>query len=180
MKVLLNYVMKELLSLQNYLMALLIGIIINYFQGLDIFGSVVPFVVPVLVQTISKASVKFKNHKYMLLIKLPQERKDPAFVIDRAGLMVAYEGLTRKFFKMKNIVHWTDLFEDDLKLIHRFFTLPRSGEIFYESLYSRKTDKYYKVNVKADSISNYLLVWLDEVTVKIKPPVYRLWPMRPG
>ncbi|MBR9999371.1 MAG: hypothetical protein KFF73_10390 [Cyclobacteriaceae bacterium] len=169
MKVLLNYVMKELISFQNYLMALLIGIIINFFQGMEIFGSAVPFVVPVMVQTISKALVKFKNHKNMLLIKLPLERKDPAFVIDRTGKMVAFEGLTRNYFKMKNIEHWADLFEDDLKLIHRFLTLPRSGEIFYESLYSRKTDKYYKVNVKADSISNYLLVWLDEITVSVEP-----------
>src|SRR6056297_3950224 len=103
---------KEFISPLNYLMAFLIGITINFFQGLGVFYSAVPFIVPIIVQGISKASVKFGNKDLNLLVRLPMERKDPAFVMNTTGEIVASEGKTRDFLNKHSIVNFSDLFEN--------------------------------------------------------------------
>lgn len=66
----LKFLFKEFISPLNYFLAIFIGIVINYLLGKGVFSSWVPFFVPILVQSISKASVKYSNRNLSLLIKL--------------------------------------------------------------------------------------------------------------
>jgi hypothetical protein len=68
--------------------------------------------VPIIVQSISKASVKFSNRHLSLLVRLPMERKDPAFVMNHAGEIIAYEGNKKKLIDKFSFNKNQDFFED--------------------------------------------------------------------
>lgn len=107
-----RYAICELTSPLNYTLALIIGVTINHFQGLGIFASPVPFIVPVIVQTISKASVKMANRQTNLLAKLPEHRQDPTFVIDGRGAIIAMAGKTRSIFVQHGITTMSQLLNE--------------------------------------------------------------------
>jgi hypothetical protein len=170
---------KEFISPLNYVMAFLIGITINFFQGLGVFYSAVPFIVPIIVQGISKASVKFGNRNLNLLVRLPMERKDPAFVMNEKGDIIASEGSTKGFLEKYSIDNFSDLFENQkvssIKgLIHK--ACYQEGHQAKE-WYSPKVGKWFTVHLKADSLSNNLLVWLDDITLR-KNLIYKLSKIR--
>ena len=159
---------KEFITPLNYIMAFIIGITINYFQGLGVFYSAVPFIVPIIVQAISKASVKFGNRNLNLLVRLPMERKDPAFVMNTTGEIVASEGKTRDFLNKHSIVNFSDLFENQTvssikDFIHQ--TCYIDGHQMKE-WYSPLLERWYTIHMKADSFSNNVLVWLDDITLR--------------
>ena len=163
--VFLKFLGKELINPITYLIAFLIGATINAFQGSGIFFSAVPYVVPLLVQGFAKASLKFKSKDIDILCQLPAERKDPAFVIDREGLIIASEGNTKSFFKKNNIAKIHDLFGDsDAKTILKAaeeFIADRESEPL--ELYSEIADKWYQVQTKIGA-GDHLLIWLDEIS----------------
>lgn len=161
---------KELISPLNYVLALIIGVIINYFQGIGIFSSLVPFIVPIVVQSISKASVKFNNRHVNMLVRLPIEKKDPAFVINVKGNIIASEGKTKSVFNKHNIHTIFDLFENDkidsIKIIIND-CCKTNNHTSYE-LYSPSLNGWYTVNVKSDTQSNNILVWLTDISLRKK------------
>ena len=163
--VFLKFLGKELINPITYLIAFLIGATINAFQGSGIFFSAVPYVVPLLVQGFAKASLKFKSKDIDILCQLPAERKDPAFVIDREGRIIASEGNTKSFFKKNNIAKIHDLFGDsDAKTILKAaeeFIADRESEPL--ELYSEIADKWYQVQTKIGA-GDHLLIWLDEIS----------------
>jgi len=170
---------KEFISPLNYLMAFLIGLTINFFQGLGVFYSAVPFIVPIIVQGISKASVKFGNRNINLLVRLPMERKDPAFVISERGQIIASEGSTRTFLEKYNIETFSDLFENQKVSAIKGFIYKACYQDGYhaQEWYSPKIGKWFAIHMKADSLSNNLLVWLDDITLR-KNLIYKLSKVR--
>jgi len=165
-----KFLLKELISPLNYFMAFLIGVVINFFQGIGIFSSLVPFIVPIIVQSISKASVKFGNRNINLLVRLPMEKKDPAFVINTTGEIVASEGKTKGLFSKNGITNFQDLFENqqvsDIKgTIKESCT---TKEHISQEWYSPRIEKWYSINMKADEFSDNVLVWLDDITLRKK------------
>ena len=149
--VFLKFLGKELLNPITYLVAFLIGASINVFQGNSIFFSAVPYVVPLFVQGFAKASLRFKAKDMELLCKLPAERKDPAFVMDRQGRIVASEGNTKHFFKKYGIQKIDELFAArDAKTI---LTAARrhADDLSQEppELYSEIAGKWFQVKTKA-------------------------------
>ena len=165
-----KFLFKELISPLNYFMALLIGVVINYFQGIGIFSSMVPFIVPIIVQSISKASVKFGNRNLNLLVRLPMEKKDPAFVINTNGDIVASEGKTKDFFTKNNVNNFQDLFENQqVKIIKNLINKSCTTNLHTsEEWYSPGIEKWYSINMKADEFSNNVLVWLDDISLRKK------------
>ncbi len=165
-----KFLLKEFISPLNYFMAFLIGVVINYFQGIGIFESPVPFIVPIIVQSISKASVKFGNRNLNLLVRLPMEKKDPAFVINTSGEIVASEGKTKDLFTNNNIGNFLDLFENqqvsDIKgaINDSYHTKQHVSQEWY----SPRIEKWYSINMKADEFSNNVLVWLDDISLRKK------------
>jgi hypothetical protein len=151
-------------------MAFLIGVVINFFQGIGIFSSLVPFIVPIIVQSISKASVKFGNRNLNLLVRLPMEKKDPAFVINTSGEIVASEGKTKDFFYKNGIKNFQDLFENQqVKIIKNLIkeTCSTSKHASKE-WFSPRAEKWYSINMKADEFSDNVLVWLDDISLRKK------------
>jgi len=149
----------------TYLMAFLIGAAINAFQGNGIFFSAVPYMVPLFVQSFAKASIKFKSKDQDILCQLPAERKDPAFVIDRAGHIIASEGNTKTFFKNNHIEKIHDLFDkperDDILTAAEDIKADRETEPL--ELYSGIAGKWYQVQTKIGA-GDHILIWLDEIS----------------
>jgi serine phosphatase RsbU (regulator of sigma subunit) len=163
--VFLKFLGQELINPITYLIAFLIGATINAFQGNGIFFSAVPYVVPLFVQGIAKASLKFKSKDMDILCQLPAERKDPAFVIDRAGRIIASEGNTKTFFKNNNIEKIHDLFgkpegDDILTAVE---DIKADREIEPLELYSGIAGKWYQVQTKIGA-GDHILIWLDEIS----------------
>jgi hypothetical protein len=151
-------------------MAFLIGVVINFFQGIGIFSSLVPFIVPIIVQSISKASVKFGNRNLNLLVRLPMEKKDPAFVINTTGEIVASEGKTKDLFVKNSILNFQDLFENqqvsDIK--GTISDSCKTKDHVSQEWYSPRIEKWYSINMKSDEFSDNVLVWLDDITLRKK------------
>ena len=164
--VFLRYFGKEYVNPINYGTAFLIGAAINTAQGNGIFFSAVPFVVPLLVLTFSKGSVKYRNRNSDILLQLPGERTDPAFVINRSGKIVASKGNTDEFFRKHRIEGIHHLFSEQegktiLEVAERM-----SSNLTVEplELYSKLARKWYQVQIKMSFDSHHILVWLEEIT----------------
>ena len=162
---LLKYTGRELINPVTYLVAFLIGATINALQGNGLFFSAVPYVVPLFVQGFAKATLKFKTRDIDILCQLPAERQDPAFVINRQGLIIAAEGNTKALFKELNISQIHHLFSPD-EIGH---ILKAPGGSIDDSaaepleLFSEITGKWYLVKTKV-SADDHILIWLDEIS----------------
>ncbi|MFO8043862.1 MAG: hypothetical protein R6U25_11705, partial [Alkalispirochaeta sp.] len=90
------YLGVELSSPINYLIAGLVGLIIQVGQGNVPWASVLPYLTPIVVQSFSKATVKYRDRYNRLLLQLPAERHDPALVVDREGVIMAAAGRSKE------------------------------------------------------------------------------------
>ena len=162
----LKLILKELLSFQNYVIAFVIGVVINYFQGIGVFNSVVPFIVPIVVQSISKASVKYGNRNLNLLVKLPRERTDPAFVMSGEGLILVCEGKTKELLTSQNVREFSDIFSNNSKeeLDECIKRAEQKGDTIFEEIFSPRLGNWYQVYLKVDQPSGNILVWLQNIT----------------
>ena len=161
----LNFLGKELINPITYLVAFLIGATINAALGNSIFFSAVPYVVPLLVQGFAKASIQFKSRDMDILCQLPAERKDPAFVIDNEGRIVATAGNTKTFFKKNNIQKIHDLIgsPEARTLLTATEEIRDQWETEPLELYSKITEKWYQVKTKIGA-AGHILIWLDEIS----------------
>ncbi len=164
----LRFLLKEFMTPLNYVIAFFIGLVINFFQGIGVFASFVPFIVPVIVQSISKASVKFSNRNINTLVKLPIEKKDPAFVMNVDGEIIAAEGLTKKLFNENHIRTFYDFVDNEKKeIVDQLITAScKTFKHEVDEFCADKLGKWYNVNIKADEESKNLLVWLEDVTLR--------------
>jgi serine phosphatase RsbU (regulator of sigma subunit) len=161
----LKFTGKELINPVTYLVAFLIGATINAAQGNSILFSAVPYVVPLFVQGIAKASIKFKSRDMDILCQLPAERKDPAFVIDRQGLIIVSEGNTKAFLNKNRVQRIQHLFSnEDAKAILNAAESTTDGlEAEPLELFSEIIDKWYRVMTKVGA-RDHILIWLDEIS----------------
>jgi hypothetical protein len=161
-----RYIGKEFINPANYITAFLIGAAINIAQGNGIFFSIVPFIIPFFVQVLSKASIKFKNRDLNILTQLPGERKDPAFVVDLRGRIIASKGNTKKFLKKNKIESIHQLFnEQDTKTILEFTKETRKSPVVGSfDLFSELDSKWYQVRIKLAGDSNLILIWLNDIS----------------
>ena len=162
------FIIREFSSPINYAMAFIIGAIINFGMGYDIFHSITPFIVPIFVQALSKASVNFANRDTDLLLTLPGERKDPVFVVNRRGHIIASTGKTTEFIKTHKVISLNEIFNgEDAAAILETINKP-AGKTDFElfEYYSHLVNKWYQVQIKINPGLNHLLVWLDDITDK--------------
>jgi len=154
-----KYAGKELLSPINYLLAFIVGSIISFTQHNPLFSSVIPFIVPLLVQTFSKSTVKFQNRKKERLMRLPDKRVDPAFLMNNDGYILESTGNTYKLFK-----------DNDIKTIYKFFGYPDDcslEKLNRKSCYSPVTNKWYSIKISQPDECGDLLVWFNNVTESV-------------
>ncbi|HEB73006.1 MAG TPA: HD domain-containing protein [Nitrospirae bacterium] len=157
---------KEFIRPVNYATAFAIGAIINIGMGYGISHHLLPYIVPVIIQAFSKASINFKHRDMDMLLGLPAERMDPAFVMDKNGHIATSLGQTYDFFKSNNISAFHHLFgEQDTKEVLELcgrHDQKSSANIF--ELYSQLANKWYQVKIKFDRKTGYILVWLENIT----------------
>jgi response regulator RpfG family c-di-GMP phosphodiesterase len=161
----LTFLAKEMINPPNYIIAFFIGAIINKAQGHGFFDTLAPFVVPILVQAFSKASVNFQNREMELLLQLPGEKKDPAFIMDETGHIIASAGKTKSFFEKHGILNIQHIFgEQDLTKIIQPADKGGDVEDEFSELYSGISNKWYQVKTIFDKNTGYTLVWLDDIS----------------
>ncbi len=163
----LGYLARELRSPINYVVALLVGAAILIFQGYSPFQSAIPYVVPVLVQALSKSGVKYRNRLGDLLLKLPQERVDPALVANRDGLIVAATGRTQELLDTHSISSVQDLILSAScpDLPERLREAEEQVEI---TCFSDITRKWYRLQARQADRAEHLLVWLEDLSEEVR------------
>lgn len=148
-----KYIIKELLYPLNYISAFIVGFVINYSMYKNPFNHFIPYLIPIVVQSFSKASVHFKNRNINTLLLLPKERVDPTFLTDSSGGVITCAGNTKELFKKHNI-----------KKIDHFLEINEFEKT--EEAYSPVTKKWYRVDKKL--IKNTYLIWLTDISLEIQ------------
>ena len=100
-----RFVFLEALNPWIYLNARLIGTTIclltqNY--------SIVPYLVPLLVQVFTRASVKYRQRDINALVELPAQTDDPVFIMDEQGEIILSTGKTKQLLEahaISNVRH---------------------------------------------------------------------------
>lgn len=90
----LAFLLEEFANPLIYITSALVGGTINTVMSGRPFNSVVPYLVPVFVQSFSRASQNFINRLRDRLLELPTERDDPAFIMDPGGNITHSGGKT--------------------------------------------------------------------------------------
>ncbi|MDZ7792832.1 MAG: hypothetical protein U5P10_03815 [Spirochaetia bacterium] len=125
---------KEFMLPANYIIAAGIGVLIQLLQGASILSSPVPYIVPIFVQALSKAYVKYQNRFSQMLLSLPARRNDPAFVMGRDGKILLSAGRTKEEFKKRGITHIEQIIDTEAHSRINSATRTRSnGNIEVES-----------------------------------------------
>lgn len=151
----LQYIGQEFIKPFNYILALIVGLLINLTSSGNPILAITPYIVPVFVQAISKGVMRFKNRYMEKLLLLPKERDDPTFIMDGDGTIVISIGKTQKLFMDNSIKNITDFLE-----IH-----PTSITEKTDKTYSRVTKKWYSSNIKF--IENNYLVWFTDISQSV-------------
>lgn len=121
----------------------------------------VPFALLVLGRTVFRT----RTYRRDLLIQLPQERPDPAFVMNRRGDIIAATGKTEALLQRHGIATLRGFFPDEEgDPVNQCLALPADGEIRHFSCYSRVTAKWYQVRAKSNNVSDEVLVWFEDIT----------------
>jgi hypothetical protein len=157
------FLVDELIRPINYLMAFIIGLAINFFQSGLVFHSLVPFAVPILVQVLSKSTLKYKNRNQDRLLQLPAYRKDPVFVADTEGNIIASIGKTRELFDQIKTNHLHTLFPESANGIIEYIRNYPQKHIIPFLCYSPALEANYMIYYQYLPEINELLVWLQNV-----------------
>jgi response regulator RpfG family c-di-GMP phosphodiesterase len=166
----LRFFFKEALSIAVYLNAVIIGLIICYFTG---HYSIVPFIVPCVVQIIARSSIKFKQRHINALIELPTQKEDPVFIMDLAGKIVLSTGRTKQLFDENGIKNITQFIEDKgfQKVLGLASFYQTEQKLIPDEVFSGITDKWYEIKAKPANIqyigeSDSILVWFQDITLR--------------
>ena len=76
----LRCLMKELLNPVIYLVSLMVGALINLLQSGMVFYSWAPYVIPILVQILTRSWLGFRNQNSEGLMSISSERDEPSFI----------------------------------------------------------------------------------------------------
>ncbi len=160
-----RFVLKEFADPLNYLLAGAVGISLNVLQSGSAFSSAAPFLVPVLVQAFSKSAVKFRNRQRDLLVQLPRERRDPAFVMDDEGRILAATGNTARLFEEHGVKRMTDLACKD-HFAELMLNAQEASERYVHECHSPVLDRWYAVTVSKPAARGEYLVWFDDISTR--------------
>ena len=164
------YVRQELRSPVIYLTSAVIGLPVIWMMNAP---SIIPFIVPFIVQIAANAILRFRNRDIDTLLLLPGQREDPAFIMDYSGNVVLSAGKTVQLFKINAITKITDLIGTDgfdrliKKLDHNCID-PETRSI---DIYSGRLQNWYEIKFKpivshCGRLPEKLLVWFSKRTTQ--------------
>ena len=167
----LEYILEELVSFQIYLSTIVIGLTICLFT--DNY-SIVPFVVPLIVQVLSRSNIRYRHRHIHALVELPAQTDDPAFIMDMKGDVILSIGYTLNLFKKHSIVNIKDFIgqkalDDILDMTaERDLSVPYIPSV---EGYSKMTGKWYEIKAKPTGIrygerTQKVLVWFLDMSLR--------------
>ena len=164
------YVRRELRNPLIYLTSALIGLPAIWMMNAP---SIIPFLLPFMVQLLANAILGFINRDVDNLLLLPGQREDPAFIMDHDGKVVISAGKTAELFKTNAINRITDLIEngDFHRLIKKMDHSCINPETRSIDIYSGRLHNWYQVKFKpivshCGILPEKLLVWFSEMTTQ--------------
>jgi hypothetical protein len=168
----LKFFLAEFLIIFNYINALIIGLIVNGLMGQNFPGQTAPYIIPLIVQAISKSMLKYKNRHIERLVQLPSEREDPAFIMKENGDIILSTGLTLKKFKNNNISNISQLIGDDgFEYLSLSFFDDGKGNMQARQieLFSELFKSWYEIKIKFifskfSSFNKEYLIWFTDIT----------------
>jgi hypothetical protein len=167
-----KFFLAEFLIIFNYINALIIGLIVNHFMGQNFPGQSTPYIIPLIVQTISKSILKYKNRHMERLVQLPSEREDPVFIMKENGDIILSTGLTLEKFKRNNITNISQIIGiEGLEYLTLSFFDDGKGNIQARQieLFSGLFNCWYEIKIKfifskfSRSDKEYL-IWFTDIT----------------
>lgn len=165
-----GYLLREIKSPIIYVMAFVVGGTINFFMEGDLFHSSVPYIVPVVVQMMSRGSLNFFNRIKDKLLELPMEREDPVFIMRRDGVITHSGGKTNALFEKNNIAHIRDLVCKNHadELLEQIEAQEEPGAVMIK-VFSDRTRRWYEVKTKQykKGHDQSVLVWMNNITPRM-------------
>ncbi len=157
---------KEFVNPVNYVISIGIGLLVLLLQGYSPFSSIVPYLVPVCVQALSKSYLKYSGRLRDMLLSLPERRSDPAFLMDPAGNIILSAGTTNEDFVRKDIRRLGDLLDKEgLARVMQCIEKP-DLQCPPVECYSPPLDKWYQVKTSWSEDGQNLLVWCEDISVR--------------
>lgn len=160
--------LRELRRPGGFVVALVVGGTLTVTRRFESLAAFLPFVVPFLVSLVTRISARVASRRRELLLDLPGYRRDPAFVMDCAGRIVAAVGETQTLLE-RNDIEDIDHFLDGPDTRHASSVLLEGGGTQPDyPLFSPVTQKWYRVQLHGESGRGDILIWLDDVTEQVR------------
>jgi hypothetical protein len=166
-----EYLLKETGKIQVYVTAGIIGCIIC---SLTDTYSVIPFIVPLLVQILVRSNARFRQRHESALVELPAQKDDPVFIMDMQGNIVLSVGKTKELFEKYGVERITDFISQvSFNRILESVSKPENyiAETDTLELFSERSLKWYEVKAKQTGIKygskeQKLLVWFQNISFR--------------
>ena len=166
-------ILEELRRPVGFVVALGVGVVLTLSKRFEALAAVLPFAVPFLVGLFTRVAARFATRHQDRLLKLPALRRDPAFIIDHEGSILAATGTTQRLFEELRVTH-----------VDQFLSLPDGGSALSEilnrgagdrgqasgdaaPLYAPTQGIWYRLQVNRDATDD-ILIWLTDVTVQVQ------------
>lgn len=168
----LKYLSAEFLLYNNYLNAIVIGATVNLLAGNALPGNYAPYIIPVIVQSISKSALKYKNRHMERLLQLPSEREDPVFIMNEAGDILLSTGLTLNNFKKNKITNIKQIIGEEgyTYLSYSFYDDTKGNKQTRQiEMFSEFYKRWYEIKIKyiISMLSKHekeFLIWFTDIT----------------
>lgn len=176
LKTYIGFIFKEVIDIKVYLTAGLIGTITCY---LTANYSVIPYVVPLIVQILFRAHIKFRNRHLAALVELPAQTESPAFIMDMEGRIILSIGKTLELFNRYGIENVKDFINEQAlgDIINVTACKDTSfGTTASVEAFSNRTFKWYEIKAKATGLDyrgkdQKVLAWFQDISLR---KVYQL------
>jgi HD-GYP domain-containing protein (c-di-GMP phosphodiesterase class II) len=186
-----DIVWKEMRKPAGVIVALLVGGILTYTRRFATLAPFLPFVVPFLVSLFTRSAGRIAARHRDVLLRLPAYRRDPAFIIDQRGRVVASAGYTEELFRSASVETVDDFLiardaqpgvrvggdastdgvaapagtiDATRRTASEVLLATENDDAHLPRLYSPVTMRWYRPQLRHAPTGNDRLVWLDDVT----------------
>ncbi len=163
--------LEEVKSFWIYVNTVIIGFTICFFSS---HYSIIPFIVPLIVQIIARSSIKYRHRHVSALVELPAQTDDPAFIMDMKGDILLSTGYTLNLFQKYSIDNVNDFI--DKEIMDDIFEILTESDLLGSNInsvegYSKVTKKWYEIKAKKAGITygdktQKLLVWFQDISLR--------------
>ncbi len=164
------YIGRELTVPAVYVTGIAVGLGINVLLGTF---SLVPFAVPILVQTFSRGTLKYRRRFVDQLANVPAMRPDPTFIMDDGCRVVLSAGVTRDTFLKHGIENITQLVDQAGAMALDRAVRACTPDANQMVVYSPVLGKHYEatvvpMNAACSGGPPHFVVWFKDVTPRIR------------